>query len=666
MSKKKKKEMVGKNYNEESIDVHLLDVDKIRIRPVMYLGNEPIIQCAFEGIDNATDEFYETKQGSKKWNVFIRYEKEGKNHTFTIADRGRGIPVGIHKKAKISTLTAVLTMLQAGGKFDNTNYKSSKGTHGTGIAAANAVSSKFEVWTYRDGWHYQAFKQGKPTTEVISKKPFKEFASNKCGTVVKFTPDNSLELIASDIFDISTLKEWIKIMVMVDSPIKVHLEYTNKKGSMKTIEYHQPDGISAYLNNKIAEHKVDVLSKKPFIYKSRMGTVVFQWSSTDEVLFEGYTNGVYNCDGGTHIDAFYRALVKAYNTLVKVKKKELSIIDLRSGLVGMINVKIAGAHYDGQVKNKLKSKIDKEFEDSLLGSILEYFGKNKSLVREIGARALALKEAREQTKKIIKAATSIKSGRTRGAMLPGILVTANPATPAKDRELFLVEGDSASGPAKIARDKNFQEVMCLTGKPLNALRNKLSKTLSSKPVQNILISLGVDPASFKKGIPTNPEFRVGRIILLADGDQDGAHIANLVLSVLYKLVPSVFTRNMVYSVDAPLYSASSKKGEKVYAYDLKEIQSKAKPGWTITRLKGWGECPVNDLADIAFDLSTRKLFLIKPLEAKDGAIFDRIIGDDVTMRKEILGIVEPVNTTEAKPKKSVTRGRKKKELAEEE
>jgi DNA gyrase subunit B len=646
----------------------------------MYMGGTPIQQMVQEVVDNSSDEFNETNQGSKKWNILIRHEvtkpkvieaSKGKKggdrtlnelpvHTFIIADRGRGIPIEINKDIGMSTLTGALTQLQGGGKFDAESYEAGKGTNGTGVCATNALSKQLEAWTFRSGiWYYQQFQFGKPTTAVIKKDPPKEFAKNKCGTIIKFTVDNSIEQVACDVFELSVLKNWLNIVSMIDAPIKIQLEYT-VKGVIKAVEFFKPEGAVEYLRMKLAEHKLETFGKRPFSFSSKFGTVVCQWASTEETLFEGFTNGVYNKLGGTHMDGFYSAIVKAFNGVMNNKKKELKEADLRAGLVGMINVRLPEAQYAGQVKDELKSPIKKNVEATLIPELTIWFEKNKSMVKEIFERAFALREAKLKAKELMKAATKVKGSTTKGALLPGILVTCDPRTPIEERELFIVEGDSASGPAKQARDRFFQEVMCLTGKPLNALRHPLAKVLKSKPVLNILVSVGVDPKEFRKGIPKDPQFRVGRIILLPDGDNDGAHIANLALSVFYKLLPSVFELGMVYVVDSPLYSASSKKGEKVYAYTLKEIQKKAKAGWTITRMKGWGEAPVDDLADIAFDLKTRKLFQIKPVSGTEGTEFVKVVGDDPTMRKRILGITggtdKPTKVKKEKISISTTKG----------
>jgi DNA gyrase subunit B len=630
--------MSSKKYTEDSIKVHLADVDKVRARPTMYLGSNPMQHGLKEGVDNAIDEFGETKQGSKKWNIYIKYTKDKtkKEHTFTVADRGRGIPVGIHKKAKISTLTAVLTMIQAGGKFDDNSYTAGRGTHGTGIAATNAISSVFEVWTYREQWYYQKFQKGKPVTEVIKKKPDAEFAKNNCGTIIRFTFDNTIEQVKLDSINLDDIKNWLNITSMIDSPVKIHFEYETKKG-LKTVEYFKPDGALDYLKTKIEENKLEVLGKKPFQIKSKYGSVIAQWSSTDEALFEGFTNGVHNPEGGTHISSFYKTLVKAFNSLVSNKKKQMKESDLKAGLIGFVNVKIAEAQYKGQTKDELKSPIPKEFEVELEAALKTWLSKNKSMIKELIVRALAIRQAKEQSKKIMKAASAIKDN-ARGAVLPGILTTCDSKCPASDREIFFVEGDSAAGTSRAARDKYYQMIFKMKGKAIpNIAKKSKASALSSKVIQTVLSGIGVDPKSFKTGV--TPNFSVGRVIALVDPDPDGYHILNLWLTSLYMLVPQVFELDMVYIVDSPLFVASS-KNKKIFGYTLKEIQKKAPKGAVITRLKGWAEAEPDELEEIAFNKETRKLLKVRPVSTKDGVKFLDIVGNDVTTRKQILGVAE--------------------------
>jgi DNA gyrase subunit B len=654
--KKKKAKAVRAGYDEDSCKVHLLDVDKVRARPVMYLGNEPIFQMLKEGVDNAIDEFSECEQDGRRWNVYVKHEyiklkspksSKGKEsdasifkHTFTVADRGRGIPVGIHKVAKIPTVTAMLTMLQAGGKFDNKSYAAGKGTHGVGIAATNAASEQFEVWTYRENkWHYQCFKQGKPlSTKLQFKDPAKEFAKNKRGTVIKFTVDTSIEQIAVDQFDLGKVKSWLNITSMVDSPIKIQFEYQQKSG-MKSVEYYQPDGALKYLEMKIADNKLETLGKKPFSFTSKMGTVVCQWASTEEALFDGYTNGIFNMDGGTHIDGFYRAITKAYNSVAKNKKKELTTGDLRAGLVGIINVRLPEAQYGDQTKNKLKSPIAKDVEDSLLKPLTEWFTKNKAMVKLIFDRAAALRNAREQSKKIMKAASAIKDNR-KGAVLPGILTACDPKCAAADREIFFVEGDSAAGTAKSARDKFSQQIFKMKGKAIpNIAKKDRATALSSPVIQTMLAGIGVDSKSLKGN--TVPTFNVGRMLALVDPDPDGFHILNLWLTAIYVLVPQAYELGLVYIVDSPLFVASA-KNKKVFGYTLKEIKKNAPKGAVITRLKGWAEAEIAELEEIAFNPATRKLLKVLPVPNKDGVQFMAIVGKDVTERKRILGVSEDI------------------------
>jgi len=372
------------------------------------------------------------------------------------------------------------------------------------------------------------------------------------------------------------------------------------------------------------------------VFEDDFLTVACQWANTDEEDLTGYVNGLCTPEGGTHVQGFNDALVSAFNS---VSKKKLKLADLKPGLLGFVNVKLSKAAYGSQTKEKLKSPITKEVCSALEPKLKEWLSGNQRMVKNIYKRAILLREARAQSSQLMKAAASLKDKTRKGVLLPGILVMSDPKTPAHKKELFLVEGDSAGGPCKDARDYKFQEVLPLSGKPLNAARKSLARTLASEPIQNILTGLGVDPKHFKTLDPKNIRFRVGRLMLLTDADSDGFHISNLILTALYKLVPVVFELGMVFIVDAPLYFASH-KDRKYYGRSLRDIQEKAPKGALITRAKGWGEVPVSMLDEVAFNPATRKLIKVLPISGKDGVKFIKIVGDETKTRKEILGIAD--------------------------
>jgi DNA gyrase/topoisomerase IV subunit B len=622
--------MAKKVYNEDSISVYE-GMAGVRKRPTMYLGDRPVFQCFKEAVDNCLDELSNAGGSfkSKTYDVFLRIAENKKGEmTYTVVDKGRGIPVGIHKKTKESTLTTIMTKIHAGGKFDSDSYAGgSRGTHGVGVSAVNAVSSSFEVWTYREkAWHYQAFKNGEPVAKIKKANPAAEFAANKCGTVIIYTLDKTIAQIAKDKIDIATVREWLEVSAILESPAKIVLEY---KGKEKM--YHTPDGPAHMVKRKLASIEVEGIGK-PCIIEDAMVTVACQWGNTDSEEFNGYVNGLSTPSGGTHVQAFYDALTKAFNAN---SSKKLKTPDIRVGMVGFINLKLSNAEYSSQTKEKLMSPITKELSEKLLPHFDKWLKSNKSMVKQIVVRAMKIRDAKAEVSKIMKAASSIKESR-KGALLPGILTTADPKCPPGQRELFLVEGESAGGTGRKARYREYQELLCLSGKPINVARTPISKALGSKPVQNILAAVGIDANHFKKEQKAHT-FRVGRIIILTDPDSDGFHIANLILTVFHKLIPEVFELGMVYIVDAPLYFGTL-KDKKFFGYTLNEVKSKTPKGGMITRMKGWGESPIDILREIAFDKKTRRLFKVMPVKTKDGVKFDKIVGDDASIRKEILGI----------------------------
>lgn len=628
--------MAKTTYNESSIKAVTQDHARVRLKPTMYLGDDPVFRCLLEGVDNCVDE-YEACKGfkAKEWDIFIGYSKDKKTskETFTIADGGRGIPVGKNKETGLSTLTTVLTILHAGGKFDNKSYKSSRGTHGVGIAAANAVSESFEAWTLREGvWYYQAFKKGKPVADVKKSSPPAAFKKMKSGTILQFTPDTSITQIKKAKMSVAKITEWLENASIIDSPIRFMFE-TNGKRTL----FHKPEGPAYMIKSRLETLKVEGIGK-PLIFESEGITLACQWSDTDAEAFDGYVNGLPTPNGGTHIKGFQDALTDAFNS---VSAKKLKLADLKCGLIGFINIKLSGAEYASQTKEKLMSPITKETADALIKPLKKWLESNKSMVKQVYQRALRLREARAQVSQIMKAASSVKE-RSKGALLPGILTTCDSKTPIHARELFLLEGDSAGGTAKDARDRMFQEVLCLFGKPINAARKTLAKTLGSKPIQIVLGALGVDIKSFKKA-DSKILFRTGRVYLLPDPDHDGRHICNLYLTALFVLLPQLFELGMVYVIDAPLYFGTYKE-KKFYGYTLKEVTEKTPKGGLITRMKGWGECPVPILEEIAFNPATRRSFKVMPVKGKDSVEFMKIVGDDTETRKKILGISLNIDT----------------------
>jgi DNA gyrase subunit B len=553
--------------------------------------------------------------------------------TFIVADSGRGIPVGKHKKTGISTLTSILTTVHAGGKFDDKAYGGrSRGLHGLGVSATVALSSSFEVWTYRDSWHYQKFTEGKPIDKVRKKKLPKELSAvtpnRRKGTIIKYTPDYSILGKGAHLSN-KVLLSWLEDMANLNAGLQIVVETDAGKET-----YINKGGPKSYLSN-IVEHKKAETIGKPFIFQHKDMTVALQWSDYEkEDGIVSYINGAETEHGGTHVKGLTDAIVRACQKCApKKSKKKWGPPDIMQGVVGFINLFFKNPEYDSQTKSRLVSSgANKKVSDSVIDALFSFLKKNKKMTRIILNRATNIKQAREQARQITKAAAEIKK-KGKSALLPGKFLAASSKTPPGEIELFLVEGDSAKGTAKDARDSSFQAVLPLRGKIINAAKSSTSAVLESKEVQAILAAIGANGDD-------GAEFRIGKIMLLMDADEDGRHISNLVCTLLHTMIPKVFDRGMVYSINAPLYLAQTNKGTK-YAYTLKGIKKKIKGDKqaNITRMKGWGEASWQTLQHIAFSEKTRKVSKILAVKGKDKIQFYKIVGEDVTTRKKLLGLI---------------------------
>tara|TARA_B100000700_G_scaffold88627_1_gene100017 strand:+ start:128622 stop:130670 length:2049 start_codon:yes stop_codon:yes gene_type:complete len=661
-----------KSFAQDSFAI-LENLDGVRANPSMYLGElgeEMARRHLKEKVDNSYDEHVAGR------NNLIEVVLDYDNDLMVVADGAGGIPTDFKKLKsgeKITIMTAALTKTHAGGKFNDKAYKTSAGTHGVGVAAANAVSEEMRVWsTYNGGLAFQRFERGEIATKgphpvkvkkvdsdvtaLLSHKKIQKYgtiiASKLDQTVVSESSRRGRKLPKNFVKaepDAKKVAEWLKYMANLNPGLVIKLSVV-RKGKTKGATFHNKKDL-AWIPKTMCDSRELKPMGKPFTHKSDHISLAVVWSDhPDSDNFVSFVNTSPTADGGWHVKGFTDALVQAvkpYMPKAKGKGKGRSLgfkgSDLLVGLTGLFDYRMHGAAYTSQVKDKLASKVDREVYEELLPAFEEYFSKNKKVARDIIKRAQAVGKGREDLAAVVKSMADVKK-KTKGSALPGELAVADKAKP-HERELFIVEGDSAAGTAIDARNSDYQEVLPAGGKPLNALKAPLSKVLGHAEIQKMLTALGADVKTLdpKAENPTldTGKLRTANVILLVDPDPDGGHIAVLYLAAIYRLLPDLYKEGRVWCIDAPLYAAV-KDGE-LYGgmtFDAcrKESPKKVKDG-EIVRIKGWGEVDETFLEPIAFKPSTRRLIRINPFESAEKERFFRgVVAENAMYRRQLLGL----------------------------
>jgi DNA gyrase/topoisomerase IV subunit B len=484
--------------------------------------------------DNAVDEFLADR------NTSVHIINDG-SYMWCL-DSGDGVPVGIIKvkthghTISMPAIEAIFGMTHTGGKMvasEDGAYSGSRGTHGIGATATNAMSSHFQVWTKRDGvWYTCSFEKGHlseklSTVRTLPKLPFGLKAPRK-GTLVRFKPDMTLFDKGSKLRD-TDVEQWCEITSYLNGGFKV--SYTNASGN--TRDWYSENGSEDYLTHLLETAKATALGDY-LLFSDKQIDLALAFTDYDGVDLRGYTNGLYNSDGGLHVQAVFKALSDTL-LVYKTAKQTFTGVDLREGIIGIINFKIAAPAFSSQTKEKL---IDERVKEPCYETVYEvfesYFKTHKALAKKICDRVQELKTLKNEfadNKRVLK---ELKTPVGKRSNLPSKLVPSIGGIPA-DRELFIVEGDSAGGSAAKARDKTYQEMLPLKGKILNVYKTAAEKVLASEEILNILKSIGYDPS---KPDPMR-SLRVGKIILLGDADADGGHINTLNMCLLARYIPQV-------------------------------------------------------------------------------------------------------------------------------
>lgn len=637
-------------YDESNIK-RLPFPDNVRHKPGMYLGERGasmVFQCVKEIFDNCADEAFAGR------NKYIFVHVDNKNNQYLIADKAQGIPVGMvpidpkkPRGPKASTMTLIFTELHTGGKFDDKAYSKSRGTHGVGAAGVNAVSTSFEVWTYRERtWYYQKFSCGKAVTELKKEKPPVRVTKlmpykPTNGSIVLFSVDQTVVSVDKGKtparLDVPFTANWMKSFAQLNPGLEITF---SANGKSKT--FLNKGDISTLIKARLEAQELTPTGRM-FVMQTDDISCALQWSTyIEDDGLETYVCSGRTRDDGEHEVGFRNALTAALAPYKK-KTQKFAPKDAYSGLIGILDYKMHGAEYNGQTKDRLTSNVSKQVEALLAPALKTFFEKNKTVARAIIRRAMDVKATKEAFRKTLTAIADAK--KKSKASLPAALISAK--CPVASRELYLVEGDSAAGTGKRARDKNFQELMKLDGKIMNVARQKLHKILESDKILNILTAIGynfdihrkAEDGAASKGDPYS-KLRVGKVILLPDADEDGHHIRVLILTLLHRMMPKLFDEGKVYVVDAPLYSAFY-KNKRYFGDTFKEVQAKlpkGAPSKIIGRAKGWGEISPEMLAHVAFDPKTRTIVKVKASIGKELQKFERLVGSETEARRELLGL----------------------------
>jgi len=614
------------DYTAESIKV-LEGLEGVRKRPAMYIGStgkEGLHHLVYEAVDNAVDE---ALAGFCK-KIQITLKKDG---SAVIEDDGRGIPVDIHPKLKIPAVQVALTKLHAGGKFDKKSYVISGGLHGVGISCVNALSRKLIVEIKRGGKIYQQeYSKGSAKTKlkIIGKSNLEN-----SGTKIIFWPD---EQIFSELnFDYKILENRFREIAFLNAGLKIFLIDENKD---KKEEFHYAGGLMEFV--KWINKSKEVLHKPIYFKREADNTVLeiaLQYNSSYKENIFGFVNTINTVEGGTHVSGFKTALTRVINDYAKkknlLKNNPLLGDDVREGITAIINLKMSQPQFEGQTKTKLGNSEIKGFVDSIVTTALaEFFEENPSIARKITSKSLDSAKARLAAKKA-KDLVRRKNAFSLGG-LPGKLADCSKKK-SDDTELYIVEGESAGGSAKQARNKEMQAILPLRGKILNVEKSNPARALSSEEIANLITAIGTgvgESFDLKK-------LRYSKIVIMTDADVDGEHIKTLLLTFFFRFMPQLIENGNIYVALPPLYRIRKRKDHYVYSdEELKKLLEKIGTSQgNVTRFKGLGEMSSQQLWETTMNPKTRKIKKIYIEDAVEAdATFTMLMGDDVQGRKEFI------------------------------
>ncbi len=637
LKEERKNEMAKKaTYDENSISV-LEGLEAVRKRPGMYIGSvsrKGLNHLIYEIVDNAVDEHLAGACDT----ISVTLEADG---SCTVCDNGRGVPVGMHAKG-VSAARIVYTTLHAGGKFDDSAYKTSGGLHGVGSSVVNALSTYMDVEISREGYvHHDRYERGVPVVKLENGLLPKIAKTKKTGTKVNFLPDP--EIFEKTRFKEDEVKSRLHETAYLNPALTII--YEDRRGEeTEHIEYHEEEGIKGFVKdiNKNSEVLHDVV-----YFKGEMEGITveaaFQYTNEFHENILGFCNNIFNAEGGTHITGFKTVFTTVINSyarelgILKEKDANFNGADVRNGMTAVVSIKHPDPRFEGQTKTKLDNQDASRVTAKVTGDEIQlYFDKNLEVLKTVISCAEKAAKIRKTEE---KAKTNLLTKQKFSFDSNGKLANCE-SRDASICEIFIVEGDSAGGSAKTARDRNFQAILPIRGKILNVEKASIDKVLANAEIKTMINAFG---CGFSEGYGNDfdiTKLRYDKIIIMADADVDGAHISTLLLTLFYRFMPELIYEGHVYVAMPPLYKAIPSRGEEEYLYDdaaLERYRRTHKGNFTLQRYKGLGEMDAEQLWETTLDPKRR---LLKRIEIEDGRmasdITELLMGNDVPPRKTFI------------------------------
>ena len=625
-----------KTYDAASISV-LEGLEAVRKRPGMYIGSvsrKGLNHLVYEIVDNAVDEHLAGECDQ----IWVYLEKDG---SATVIDNGRGIPVGMHEKG-MPAERLVFTTLHAGGKFDNSNYKTSGGLHGVGSSVVNALSTYLDVKISREGYiHHDRFERGVPVIDLVNGLLPTVGKTKETGTNVNFLPDP--EIFEKTYFSADEIKSRLHETAYLNPALTIIFE-DRRQAEVDHEEFHEPDGILGFV--KDLNKNKELINAEPIYFKGESEGITvecaIQYVNEFHENVLGFCNNIYNAEGGTHLTGFKTAFTGIMNTYAReigiLKEKDVNFTgaDIRNGMTAVVSVKHPAPRFEGQTKTKLDNQDASKAVAKVVGDeAVLYFDRNLEVLKQVlscAERAAKIRKTEE------KAKTNMLTKQKYSFDSNGKLANCESRNPERC-EIFIVEGDSAGGSAKMARNRNYQAIMPIRGKILNVEKASIDKVLANAEIKTMINAFG---CGFSEGYGNDfdiTKLRYDKIIIMADADVDGAHISTLLLTLFYRFMPELIFEGHVYIAMPPLYKAMPARGKEEYLYDDKALEKyrKTHKNFTLQRYKGLGEMDAEQLWETTLNPETR---ILKRVEIEDArmasSVTEMLMGSEVPPRRAFI------------------------------